>query len=942
MTRGIDHLIISSPFEEPKEHWGYDRERKCFERRAGRRPAGYVMATPGVDSFDDPGIFVELPEVNRIRERVAAWRAAGWPGVTGTTKRLLEHWRDPQRGDGQRFFFCQLEAIETLIWGVEAPAAERQGIEIGSDGGPFARLCVKLATGTGKTVVMAMAIAWHVLNKVADPQDKRFARHVFVVAPGLTVRSRLQVLVPTHPGNYYDEFDVVPSALRERLRQGKVRVRNWHALGWETAERLAKKRSVDKRGPKSDEAWVREALGELAAARNLLVINDEAHHAWRVPAGEKVAGVSKAELEEATKWIGGLDRIHRARGVLAAYDFSATPFVPSGKKSQEEALFGWIVSDFGLSDAIESGLVKTPRVVIRDDGVPDAAQYRSKLFHIYPHVADDLNRKAQPHEPLPQLVTNAYYLLGRDWLETARDWKAKGAATPPVMITVCNRTETAARIAHSFEKKRILIDELCERDGLLHIDSKVLEEAEAREEAAAAAVEAGEAADADEGDDEAAPARKLTKQQLAEALRQQVDTVGRPGKPGAKVQNVISVGMLSEGWDAKTVTHIMGLRAFTSQLLCEQVVGRGLRRTSYDVDPATGLYEAEFVNIFGVPFTFLPHEADEGTPPPPPKPRTRIEPVLEQKAYEIDWPNVVRIDQVYGTRLALELARVPVLRLAAHETIQLAEIAPTVDGKADPTRIDQITLDDLGRRSRMQTIAFKTAAEVFDQVKPGWPGSREVLLGQLVRIVERFLASDRIAIEPKVFADDPLRRRILLTLNMQRIVQQLFDAIRLENTVDRRLVLDRERPIRSTGDMLPWYSSKPCHATARSHINLCVFDSTWEASEAFALDHHPAVAAWAKNDHLGFEVHYLFQGGVHKYRPDFLIRLTNGVRLVLETKGQESDQDRTKREFLREWVEAVNDHGGFGRWACDVSRSPSDLADVLARHGGPLVSPTPA
>ena len=934
MTKGIDHLIISSPFEEPRQHWGYDRERKRFERRAGRRPAGYVMATPGVDSFDDPGIFVPLPQVNRIRERVAAWRAAGRPGVTGTTKRLLEHWHHPERGDGQRFFFCQLEAIETLIWSVEAPAAERQGIEIAGDGGPFARLCVKLATGTGKTVVMAMAIAWHVLNKVADPQDKRFAKHVLVVAPGLTVRSRLQVLDPPRAGNYYEEFDVVPSALRERLRQGKVLIRNWHALGWETEERLARKRSVDKRGAKSDEAYVREVLGELASARNLLVINDEAHHAWRVPAGETVAGVSKSEIEEATLWVGGLDRIERARGILAAYDFSATPFVPSGKKSQEEALFGWILSDFGLSDAIESGLVKTPRVVIRDDAVPGRDDYESKLRHIYRHVADDLTRKAEPHEPLPQLVMNAYYLLGRDWLDTARDWQSKGAATPPVMITICNRTETAARIAHAFERKRILIEEICAPEGLLHIDSKVLADAEAREEAApAAAAPPDQAGDDDE--EEPAPARKLTKQELAEALRRQVDTVGQPGKPGAKIQNVISVGMLSEGWDAKTVTHIMGLRAFTSQLLCEQVVGRGLRRTSYEVDPETGLYEPEYVNIFGVPFSFLPHEETEGTEPKPPKPRTRIEPMLEKKAFELDWPNVLRIDQVYGTRLALELAKVPPLQIAAHETIQLAEIAPTVEGKADPTRIAQIALDELGRRNRMQTIAFKTAAEVFDQVKPGWPGSREVLLGQLVRIVERFLASDRIAITPKVFAEDPLRRRILLTLNMQRIVQHLFDAIRLENTLERKLVLDRERPIRSTGDMLAWYTAKPCHPAARSHINFAVFDSTWEASEAFALDHHPQVVAWAKNDHLGFEVHYLFQGGVHKYRPDFLVRLTNGVRLVLETKGQENDQDRTKREFLAEWVAAVNEHGGFGRWACDVSRTPSDVADVLARHGAP-------
>ena len=930
MPKGIDHLIVNSPFVEPTCHWGYERERQRFVKREGRRPAGFVRATPGKETFDDPGIFVELPVVNRIRERVAAWRAAGYSGVTGTTKRLLEHWHDPERKE-PRFFFCQLEAIETLTWLAEAPAADRQGIELDGDGGAIARLCVKLATGTGKTVVMAMAIAWHVLNKVADPQDRRFAKHVFVVAPGLTVRSRLQVLEPANPGNYYDEFDVVPSALRERLRQGRVLVRNWHALGWESEERIRKKRSVDKRGAKSDEAYVREVLGELAAARNLLVINDEAHHAWRVPAGEKLVGVLKSDVEEATKWVGGLDRIHRTRGILAAYDFSATPFVPSGKRSQEEALFGWIASDFGLSDAIESGLVKTPRVVIRDDGVPDAKSYRSKLFHIYPHVADDLNRKAEPQEPLPQLVANAYYLLGRDWLETANEWKAEGSPTPPVMITVCNRTETAARIAHAFEKKRILIEELCAPEGLLHIDSKVLEMAEEREDASGLAVEERP----EEGDEETEgepPVRKLTKDQQAEALRLQVDTVGRPGRPGARIQNVISVGMLSEGWDAKTVTHVMGLRAFTSQLLCEQVVGRGLRRTSYDVDPVTGFYRAEFVNIFGVPFTFLPHEETEGTPPPPPKPRTRIEPVLEKKAFEIDWPNVVRIDQVYGTRLALDLAAVRPLALAAHETIQLAEVAPTVDGKADPTRIDQITLEELGRRNRMQTIAFKAAAEVFEQVKPGWPGSREVLLGQLVKIVERFLASDRVAIQPRVYAEDPLRRRILLTLNMSRIVQHLFDAIRLENTTTRKLVLDRERPIRSTGDMLPWYSSKPCGATQRSHVNFCVYDSTWEASEAFTLDHDPHVASWVKNDHLGFEVHYLFQGGVHKYRPDFLIRLTNGLRLVLEVKGENTDQDRTKREFLAEWVEAVNEDGGFGRWVCDVSFSPSDLPDVLRHH----------
>ena len=149
------------------------------------------MASSDSKAFDDPGVFVEIPLVNRIRPRVKAWRDAGYPGVTGVTKRLLEHWNDPEEFESRRFFFCQLEAAETLIWLTEAPAAERVGVELPSDGGTFARLCAKMATGAGKTVVMAMVIAWHVLNKATYPQDPRFARHVLVIAPGLTVKSRL-------------------------------------------------------------------------------------------------------------------------------------------------------------------------------------------------------------------------------------------------------------------------------------------------------------------------------------------------------------------------------------------------------------------------------------------------------------------------------------------------------------------------------------------------------------------------------------------------------------------------------------------------------------------------------------------------------------------------------------------------------------------------------
>ncbi len=234
----------------------------------------------------------------------------------------------------------------------------------------------------------------------------------------------------------------------------------------------------------------------------------------------------------------GLDRIHKTRRIQTCFDFSATPFAPTGKASGEETLFGWIVSDFGLNDAIESGLVKTPRVVVRDDGQLTKEE-KSRLYQIYmdPEVKDDLNRRAEEYEPLPDLVNNAYYLLGKDWLETEAKWKSAGLKVPPVMITVANRTETAARIEYAFTHKRIRIEELTDQDRILHIDSKVLEKAEAREDAT-------EDVDSnpDNGSDESeAPRKKLSKKDQAELLRRKVDTVGLVGKPGGNIQKVISV-----------------------------------------------------------------------------------------------------------------------------------------------------------------------------------------------------------------------------------------------------------------------------------------------------------------------------------------------------------------------------------------------------------------
>lgn len=491
------------------------------------------------------------------------------------------------------------------------------------------------------------------------------------------------------------------------------------------------------------------------------------------------------------------------------------------------------------------------------------------------------------------------------------------------MITVANRTETAARVKYAFDSKKIRIDELCVPNKTLHVDSKVLEFAESQEEP-------DESLTSKEEFEEPRQA-KLSKKEQAELLRRTVDTVGHSGKAGEQIQNVISVGMLSEGWDAKTVTHIMGLRAFTSQLLCEQVVGRGLRRTSYEANAETGLFEPEYVNIFGVPFTFLPHESAEDLLPKPTVPKTRIEPVKEKREHEIRWPNVLRIEHTYRPTLQLDMKKVKSIELNASHTATLAELAPMVDGKPDVTKISEIDLRNLGQKYRIQRIIFETARDVYDLMAPEWKTDKDILLANLFRIVEEFIASDKIKIFPRIFQEDDLKKQILITLNMNKIVRNIWEAIRFENTEALVPVFDQDHPIRSTGQMKAWYTAKPNEYTERSHINFCVYDSRWEATESFEIDRNKNVESWVKNDHLGFEISYIFDGIIRKYRPDFLIRLKNGEHLILETKGLMTEKDKTKRKFLQEWVEAINEHGGFGKWHFAVSRNQADIPDILER-----------
>ena len=928
-------LIINSAFEEPAQHWQENPDR-TLRVEPKRRPAGYEI----IDTRENTRRFVPLPLVDDIRQRVRQWRAAGWPGVTELTRELLQHWWDADKVSRREypFYFCQLEAAETLIWRVEAAAEFRQGVNIPGDGGPFERVCNKMATGTGKTTVMAMLITWQVLNALIHPKRTRdFSRAVLVMAPGLTVKDRLRVLQPGDPGNYYDAFDLCPSeSLRQKLNQVEILIENWHTL----MPLKEADRSVVKKGAERDEAYTRRVLGKLASHKDLIVINDEAHHAWRAPADIKIskkdAEALGIDLDEATRWIEGLDRIHKTRRIQRCFDLSATPFAPTGRSNTAAGLFDWVISDFGLNDAIEAGLVKTPRVVVRADALPDATTLRPKLYHLYrdESVGPDLNRRgAEPHEALPQLVQQAYTLLGADWRETARIWKEAGHTSPPVMLTVCNRTETAARIEHFFNKGHVQWPELMAPDRTLRVDSRVLEKAEL-----------GEAATADKDYEQrlqaivaAAGIPDSQKERLAglkkeELLRALVDTVGKRGQAGQDLQKVISVAMLSEGWDAKNVSHIMGLRAFTSQLLCEQVIGRGLRRVAYDKDVDGKLFLPEFVNVFGVPLSIALTPGTGDPPPPPPKNSTPIEALIERNQFEIRWPNILRIDAVVSPQLVVEWSKVKDLKIDPAQVVIRAEIAPALGGAADWSQIAVIDLEQLPEEFRLQRVVFKAAQRAFEQLASRFKGRREYLLFQLVRLIEQFLNSKHIDI-PSLFHQDPLRKRILFALHIDPIVDHLVGLIHQQNTLKLEPVFDADRPIGSTREMRTWYTTRICEPTKHSQISHIVVDSGWEKYTADILEGHPQVAAWAKNDHLGFQVLYLWGGSKRKYVPDFLIRFKSGKTLVLEIKGVDSDQDRAKRVALGQWVEAVNAHGGFGTLASDVVvAEAARVRDVIEAH----------
>jgi type III restriction enzyme len=922
MSLLVDNPILNSPFEEPTRYWAYDEGQPVLME--GRRPAGYYFKsrTRGEQLAMLEEEFVPLELVNTIRERVREWRMQGYLGVTPVTRQLLNHWNTPERE--RKLFFCQREAVETLIWLVEAPPAQKQGITIPKDEG-LTRYACKMATGSGKTVVMGMVIAWQVLNKLANPQDRRFSDAVLLVCPNLTIRERLQVLLPWKVGNYYERFDLVPRGMLERLQQGRFQILNWHLFQLKDDSRS---RSVVQRGVESDAAFCRRVLKELGAKQNILVINDEAHHAYR-PAPlpeevrERLSPEEIEEREEATVWISGLDRINKIRGINFCADFSATPFYIKGSGREEGEPFPWIVSDFGLVDAIESGIVKIPRVPVDDN----TGALIPKYFRLWEAINQSLpvserqtaRRRAKPESVLRE-AEGAIATLASEWKRTFDEFQRSGSPVPPVMIAVCDNTDLAKIVYEHIASGKVLseLQNQPTAEVTLRIDTKLLKEAES----------------AVDGE---------TKQQAAERLRKTVDTVGKTewegdgDPPGKHIRCVVSVGMLTEGWDAQNVTQILGLRAFTSQLLCEQVVGRGLRRMNYD-----DFSEPEYVDIYGVPFEVIPVKKKPLGRTEVPKVSTLVRALRERKHLEITFPRVEGYVFDVRQRIRVNWDEVPYLVIDPSTEPTEVQVKPAVGyriGRPDRLSPGEEVLHDRNpfyRENRLQATVYEIAAEITNRLK----GKREewqirhILFPQVLNIVWHYL-EERVRVSAQATLQE-----VALEKYQQRIVERLTEAIEPDTEAGEPPILpiiERFRPIGSTAEVL-FRTVRQCMGTTKSHISHVVLDAPeWEHRVAYQLERIPEVIAYARNDHLDFTIPYECQGVRHEYRPDFLIRWRREdgreVKIVLEVKGFETEQDRQKEAAAKRWVRAVNHHGEFGQWAFVVCRDPQALTHILREAG---------
>jgi len=1037
--QAVERPILCSPYDEPNQHWKYHTTTGAARKEPGRRPASYWYKTERTGSAQMSLLAQEqqddLPLPNLLRDDVRRWREADYRGATIATRELLTRWR--KRDLERPLFFCQIEAIETLIYLAEIRftgrtsrlrftpkltdddlarllAGTRPGPAFGLAQGaeffptlmdrpadpalkPLRRLCTKLATGSGKTLVAAMLITWAFVNRGISPESREYPDIALICAPNLTVKERLSVLRPDAVGNYFDAFDLVPAKWRPLLQRGTVIIENWHRFAPESPHKDGDKTyAVVDKGEEMPADFLTRILGDAADRVPILVINDEGHHCWRpapgVAAGEDLAGEDRSafeeEAQEATVWVDGLDRLNAAGGdtpgIAMVVDLSATPFRIKGSGYSEGQPFPWIVSDFGLVDAIESGITKIPRIPVQDTtGRPDP-----KYFRLWEAIREGL----QPGEKLPgrsgkpkpavvwREAQGALVQIMGQWKERFERIRAAQPGvdrTPPCLIVVCDNTDIAEEFYRRISGERAVetvteadvlevldaVDEngdevpatkrgkkpkprivygqgevfpdlfsnTAERKRTIRIDSKLLAQAEA-----------GDAS--------------KKKSEAAEELRRVVATVGKSGEPGEHVRCVVSVSMLTEGWDANTVTQILGLRAFTSQLLCEQVVGRGLRRLEYKPDPGTGLLTEEYCDVYGVPFSVIPFRGRPvNKPEPDDTPANLVKALPERAAMEMRFPvvegyafalrrNLIRCDVGAMEPLRIEPNREPTGTFVRPQVG--VQVGGGVAETQSPFGFQQQDREAYYASVHVQTIMFQAARRVVEELAQVSTAGEE---GRRRRV---FALQSRHALFPQVYRviEEYVRRKVDFNgapqpeLGLEKYVRQMVERVRDAIQPDEASgeppllpLLNRTQEIGSTAGV-EFRTKRPVFATTASHIGHIVADTAaWEQSVAFRLEQaalQGAVRFYARNEGMDLSIPYEFLGVDHGYEPDFLVRLATpegepNLTLILEVKGFEDNKTTAKHDGARRWVRAVNNWAKLGRWTFHVCKNPQTLEQEL-------------
>ena len=979
-----DHPILNSPYEHPTRHWELDGDNRPTNRVTdSRRPSSYVSPIPkprktGGKQLEliadetakrlgsDSQQYDSTEFINGVRRAVGKWRnqpESAWR-VTPETARLLRHWRHHAFGD-IRPFFCQVEAVETLIWLTEvAPRIGQEGQQYlthlananaSASPGPDAglnRIALKLATGAGKTTVMALVIAWQTINAVRRPSSPRFTRGFLVMTPGVTIRQRLRVLQPNDPDSYYGDRELVPRDMLRDLEKAKIVITNYHAfLRRERLELSAGGRALLQGNGtpletrETEGQMLQRVMPELMGTKRVMILNDEAHHCYREKpdAGEEetLKGDDKREAkknsDKARVWISGLEAVKRKLDVLRVVDLSATPFFLTGSGYKEGTLFPWTASDFSLMDSIESGIVKLPRVPVADN-IP---QGEMPMFReLWKHIGKAMPKKGRGQtsaDPLrlPSKLLTALNALYGHYEKTFEKWQAAEIRVPPCFIVVCNNTATSKLIydyisgfhrphddgSTSLEQGRMRLFRNFDEHGqplarprTLLIDSEQLDSGDALDRqfrtAAADEIERFRREIIQRTGDRR-QAEGLTDEDL---LREVVNTVGVEDRLGEQTRCVVSVSMLSEGWDARTVTHVLGVRAFGTQLLCEQIVGRALRRQSYDANEETGLFNVEYADVLGIPFDFTgkPVIAEPQAPPKP----VHVKAVIpERDACEIRFPRVL------GYQIELPEDRLTA-NFDADSTMTLTRdlVGATVTQNAAiiGEGVD-LTLVHTNKLRRSTVLYHLTKHLLETRYRDPNEDPKLYLFGQLKRLARQWI-DHHLVCDTGTYPAQLLYPE-LAEMACDRITNGILEAH--QDTGPIQAVLDPYNPEGSTRHVRFTTSKQTRWETDPElcHINWAVCDSGWEAEFCRIVEAHPRVRAYVKNHNLGLEIPYRYGSTTRRYWPDFIVLVDDDhgendpLHLLIEIKGYRREDAKIKKETTETcWIEAVNRLRTFGRW----------------------------